>query len=61
MKWQSVSDALFVDVAVHVIVQALAACAAMRPPVDISVGGDNSSEGVGVGGARTEYRSAVAA
>lgn len=36
------------------LVQALAACAAMRPPVDISVGGDNSSEGVGVGGARTE-------
>lgn len=43
------------------VLQALAACAAMRPPVDISVGGDNSSEGVGVGGARTEYRSAVAA
>jgi ketol-acid reductoisomerase len=42
-------------------VQALAACAAMRPPVDISVGGDDSTEGVGVGGARTEYRSAVAA
>ena len=41
--------------------QALAACAAMRPPVDISVGGDDNDEGVGVGGARTEYRSAVAA
>lgn len=42
-------------------VQALATCAEMRPPVDISVGGDDSEEGVGVGGARTEYRSAVAA
>ena len=41
--------------------QALASCAQMRPPVDISVGGDNSDEGIGVGGARTEYRSAVAA
>lgn len=41
--------------------QALATCAEMRPSVDISVGGDNSEEGVGVGGARTEYRSAVAA
>ncbi|KAK9793443.1 hypothetical protein WJX73_004078 [Symbiochloris irregularis] len=41
--------------------KALAACSEMRPPVDISVGGDNSQEGVGVGGARTEYRSAVAA
>ena len=41
--------------------QALAACAAMRPPVDISVGGDDSNEGVGVGGARTEFRSTVAA
>ena len=36
-------------------------CAEMRPPVDISVGGDNSEEGVGVGSARTEFRSAVAA
>ena len=42
-------------------VQALATCAEMRPSVDISVGGDDSEEGVGVGGARTEYRSAVAA
>jgi ketol-acid reductoisomerase len=32
----------------------------MRPPVDISVGGDNSSEGVGAGAARTEFRSTVA-
>ncbi|KAK9815370.1 hypothetical protein WJX72_002388 [[Myrmecia] bisecta] len=41
--------------------KALATCSEMRPAVDISVGGDNSNEGVGVGGARTEYRSAVAA
>lgn len=40
--------------------QALAACSELRPPVDISVGGDASSEGVGVGGARTEYRSLAA-
>lgn len=41
--------------------QALATCSKMRPSVDISVGGDNSTEGVGVGGARIEYRSSVAA
>lgn len=43
--------------------KALAACSSMRPPVDISVAGDSeeSTEGVGVGGARTEYRSTVAA
>jgi len=41
--------------------QALAACSEMRPPVDISVGGDNSNEGVGAGAARTEFRSTVAA
>lgn len=42
---------------------ALASCSAMRPSVDISVSSDasQSSEGVGVGGARTEYRSTVAA
>lgn len=42
---------------------ALAACSQMRPSVDISVSSDadQSSEGVGVGGARTEYRSTVAA
>lgn len=43
---------------------ALAACSEMRPSVDISVASDatpESSEGVGVGGARTEYRSTVAA
>ncbi|KAK9826369.1 hypothetical protein WJX81_003435 [Elliptochloris bilobata] len=37
--------------------QALGVCSEMRPPVDISVGGDDSDEGVGVGGARTEFRS----
>ncbi|KAK9903445.1 hypothetical protein WJX75_005886 [Coccomyxa subellipsoidea] len=52
---------LFSEFLRHDVHKALAACAAMRPPVDISVGGDNSSEGVGVGGARTEFRSAVAA
>lgn len=40
--------------------QAMAACSEMRPSVDISVGGDDSSVGVGAGGARTEYRSTVA-
>ena len=37
--------------------QALAECAKMRPPVDISVGGDDSTEGVGAGKARTEFSS----
>lgn len=42
---------------------ALATCSEMRPAVDISVSSDAeaSTEGVGVGGARTEYRSTVAA
>ena len=39
---------------------AMKVCSQMRPSVDISVGGDNESTGVGVGGARTEYRSTVA-
>lgn len=41
--------------------KALAACAAMRPPVDISVGAEGNDEGVGAGRARTEFRSTVAA
>jgi ketol-acid reductoisomerase len=44
--------------------QALAACSAMRPSVDISVASDaepESTEGIGAGGARVEYRSTVAA
>lgn len=44
--------------------QALAACSEMRPSVDISVASDaqpESSEGIGAGGARVEYRSTVAA
>jgi hypothetical protein len=41
--------------------QALAKCSEMRPSVDISVGGENSSVGVGAGAARTEFRSTVAA
>ena len=40
---------------------ALATCSEMRPSVDISVGGENSSVGVGAGKARTEFRSTVAA
>jgi ketol-acid reductoisomerase len=41
--------------------RALAACAAMRPAVDISVGAEGDDEGVGAGAARTEFRSTVAA
>lgn len=40
--------------------QALAACSAMRPAVDIFVGGDDSNVGVGAGAARTEFRSTAA-
>lgn len=40
--------------------QALAKCSEMRPSVDISVGGDNSNEGVGAGAARTSFRSTKA-
>lgn len=39
---------------------ALAVCSTMRPPVDISVGGDSSNVGVGAGAARTEFRSTAA-
>ena len=49
--------AAFLGEPVH---EAMKVCSEMRPSVDISVGGDNESEGVGVGGARTEYRSSVA-
>ncbi len=41
--------------------KALATCSEMRPSVDISVGGEGSSVGVGAGKARTEFRSTVAA
>lgn len=44
----------------HPVHAALAACAEMRPPVDISVGGDNDNTGVGAGAARTEFRSTAA-
>lgn len=47
----------FLDEPVH---KAMATCSEMRPPVDISVGGDDEDTGVGVGGARTEFRSTVA-
>jgi ketol-acid reductoisomerase len=47
----------FLDEPVH---KAMAVCSDMRPSVDISVGGDNESTGVGVGAARTQYRSSVA-
>lgn len=51
--------AAFLSAPVH---DALAACSALRPAVDISVGGDadGSDEGVGAGGARTEYRTVPA-
>mmetsp|Transcript_5904 Transcript_5904/g.13936 ORF Transcript_5904/g.13936 Transcript_5904/m.13936 type:complete len:271 (+) Transcript_5904:2-814(+) len=39
---------------------ALAKCSEMRPPVDVSVGGEGSNEGIGAGGARIEYRSTAA-
>ena len=42
------------------LMQALAKCSEMRPPVDISVGGEGSTEGVGAGAARVEYSSSVA-
>lgn len=44
----------------HPVHAALAACAEMRPPVDISVGGEGDSTGVGAGAARTEFRSTAA-
>ncbi|KAI3428455.1 hypothetical protein D9Q98_007282 [Chlorella vulgaris] len=44
----------------HPVHSALAACAAMRPSVDISVGGDNDNTGVGAGAARTDFRSVAA-
>jgi ketol-acid reductoisomerase len=46
---------------VNPVHSALATCSEMRPSVDISVGGENSSVGVGAGKARTEFRSTVAA
>jgi ketol-acid reductoisomerase len=39
---------------------ALATCSTMRPAVDISVGGEGSTVGVGAGAARTEFRSTAA-
>ncbi|PNH08939.1 Ketol-acid reductoisomerase, chloroplastic, partial [Tetrabaena socialis] len=57
--WYEHNDAVVshVDVA---RVRALAVCSSMRPSVDISVGGESSSVGVGAGAARTEFRSTVA-
>uniref|UniRef100_A0A061RVA1 Acetohydroxy-acid reductoisomerase n=1 Tax=Tetraselmis sp. GSL018 TaxID=582737 RepID=A0A061RVA1_9CHLO len=40
--------------------KAMEACAAMRPPVDISVGGDGDNTGIGAGAARTEFTSQAA-
>jgi ketol-acid reductoisomerase len=37
--------------------KAMATCASMRPPVDISVGVDGDDTGIGAGGARTEFTS----
>jgi ketol-acid reductoisomerase len=42
------------------LLQALAACAELRPPVDIAVGVEGDSTGVGAGAARTEFRSVAA-
>lgn len=47
----------FKEDAVHA---ALKTCSTMRPPVSIFIGGDESDVGVGVGGARTEYKSSKA-
>eukprot|EP00218_Dolichomastix_sp_CCMP3274_P008359 CAMPEP_0170137516 /NCGR_PEP_ID=MMETSP0033_2-20121228/4207_1 /TAXON_ID=195969 /ORGANISM="Dolichomastix tenuilepis, Strain CCMP3274" /LENGTH=562 /DNA_ID=CAMNT_0010373393 /DNA_START=17 /DNA_END=1705 /DNA_ORIENTATION=- len=49
-------EATFLGNPVH---EALAVCAGMRPPVDISVASDasDSTEGIGAGGARTSYKS----
>ncbi|GIL45945.1 hypothetical protein Vafri_3052, partial [Volvox africanus] len=44
----------------HPVHRALETCSSMRPSVDISVGGDSSSVGVGAGAARTEFRSTAA-
>ena len=46
----------------HPVHDAMSVCCTLRPAVDIFVGGDadGSDEGVGAGGARTEYRSNVA-
>lgn len=44
----------------HPVHAALAACAAMRPSVDIAVGVEGDSTGVGAGAARTEFRSVAA-
>ena len=41
----------------HPVHRALAACAALRPSVDISVGGEGDDTGVGAGAARAEFRS----
>ena len=39
---------------------ALATCSALRPSVDIAVGGDGDKTGVGAGAARVEFRSSKA-
>lgn len=44
----------------HPVHAAFATCCSMRPSVDISVGGEGSSVGVGAGAARTEFRSVAA-
>lgn len=44
----------------HPVHDALAACASMRPPVDIAVGVEGDDTGVGAGAARTEFRSTAA-
>lgn len=59
----AVTDAdAFASFLTNPVHDALAACSSLRPPVDISVGGDadGSDVGVGAGGARTEFSSVAA-
>jgi len=58
---QDLGTQAFADFIKDPVHDALAECSNLRPSVDISIGGENSNEGVGVGGARVEYRSSVAA
>lgn len=44
----------------HPVHAALAACASMRPSVDIAVGSEGDDTGVGAGAARVEFRSTAA-
>eukprot|EP01023_Acetabularia_acetabulum_P068350 TRINITY_DN967_c0_g1_i1.p1 TRINITY_DN967_c0_g1~~TRINITY_DN967_c0_g1_i1.p1 ORF type:complete len:565 (+),score=134.93 TRINITY_DN967_c0_g1_i1:121-1815(+) len=58
---EPVDEEIFAQLKSNPTHEALKTCQGMRPPVDISVGGDDSDEGVGAGSARVEYKSTVAA